>query len=540
MAKLHIKQIDRRVLQKAVKTPSYFSEKILGMRLHWYQIDCIDDKFPNKVMCWSRQIGKSTMVAIYVVWYIFAHKNKNILILSQDRDASRRFYRLVTSMILKNPILADMIEGEALQSGTRFVNGCEMINKAPGREGKSVRGDSVDLLIIDEADFIAEEVFVAAEQTTAATYGAIILISTPNKKGSTFHQYFTEGLEARMKYEGKIPLDDDEEPYDEPVGRKFGFKAYHYDYQVGLEAIRDDGRAQLSEMIVNRMRNKSARWKFQQEYEAEWSDDTSSYFQTQSILNAINEDYDMMMSGAPNRVYYMGVDWAKHIDKTVVTIGEVQPDGRLRIVYVWESHGRDWELQFQDVTNISKRFKIKRAFLDGTGVGDSLFDRFNGVGSPLYRKCERVVMTLQKKNDMFQHLSNLINAGGLEMPHLKQLVDEMMYLQYEKMEASEYVKIHAPKGRHDIGDDYPDSIALMTLGIKKDVYGSFMGKSLPTIKHAYPNYWEADKVDPAAKFRDRFSPNAFEGAIITNSKGSFRVDRTQKKRQNRGRYQRRF
>lgn len=507
MEVLNFEDLDERVEEKLITDPAYFSEKVLGLSLHWYQKKVINDPYPDKAMCWSRQIGKSTMVAVYVVWYIFTHANKNILILSQDRDASRRFYNMVIGFILNSPLLASSIDGDALQSITKFNNGTIMQNKAPGREGRSVRGDAVDLLIIDEADFIAEEVFDAAEQTTAARHGSIILISTPNKKGSTFHQYFKDGIDTWKKAQGIMKLEEEDDPdyfVGHPAGIKFGFKAYHYDYKTGLEVnvtlSNGKKRPQLSYKKVERMRAKSAYWKFQQEYEAIWAEDTASYFRSQSITDATDESYQMQNYGQPGRIYYMGVDFAKHVDKTVALIGEILDDGRCRIIHIYEVSGRNWVAQKKDLIAIAERFPISRAFLDGTGVGDTMFDELNGVHSPLYNKCERIVFTMPTKNNIFQNLSNLFNAGRLIIPHHKQMIDELMYLQYEKMEGSEYVKIHAPKGMVHIGDDYPDALALLGLGMSKNLLiGAFTGYLVRKQLSPYPNFWDANKGEGVPK-----------------------------------------
>jgi len=510
---LTYEDLDERIEDRLMTDPVFFAEKMLGMKLHWYQIMVIKDPYPYKAMCWSRQIGKSTLVAVYVVWYIFTNEDKNILILSQDRDASRRFYNTVISFILGNEILANSIKGDTLQSVTRFTNGVQMQNKAPGREGKSTRGDAVDLLIIDEADFIAEEVFVAAEQTTASRHGAIILISTPNKKGSTFYQYFTDGIEAWRKAKGEMPIDEEDHEFSEddgengynhlepeqyyvghPPGRRFQFKSYHFDFNVGLEVdvTLKDGtkRPQLSRLTVRRMRAKSAYWQFQQEYEAIWAEDVASYFASKLIIDATDSTYEMQDFGQPGRIYYMGVDFAKHVDRTVCLVGEVLEDGRLKIVHIYGVHGRNWVEQKKEIMDIANRFPIKRAFLDGTGVGDAMYDELNGVGSPLYNVCDRIVFTMPTKNNVYQNLSNLFNAGRIIIPHHKQLIDELMFLQYEKLEGSQYVRINNPKGMVGIGDDYPDAMALIGMGMAKNLLiGAFTGYLVRRNNSPYPNFW---------------------------------------------------
>ena len=122
-------------------------------------------------------------------------------------------------------------------------NGARIINKAGGRDGKSLRGYSVDLLIIDEADFIPNPVFVAGEQCTASVRGKIWLISTPNRKASTFYKYFHDGLEARKKYNNPELLETDEEPYEEPIGRDLIINHIMY---IGQRVLKH-----LNQMVVH-------------------------------------------------------------------------------------------------------------------------------------------------------------------------------------------------------------------------------------------------------------------------------------------------
>ena len=124
---------------------------------------------------------------------------------SQSRDQAREFYYRVLNLFKRHPILFSLIEKET-QAETRLFNGSRIMNRAVGTEGVSIRGLSIDLLIVDEADFIPELVFNAIEATQASSDGNLILISTPNKKGSTFYKYFQDGMEARREYEqGLIP-----------------------------------------------------------------------------------------------------------------------------------------------------------------------------------------------------------------------------------------------------------------------------------------------------------------------------------------------
>jgi phage FluMu gp28-like protein len=203
---MKIGKIDKTVAVRLKNDANYFCEKILGVKLHHYQQQVVNEKHRNLAMCWSRQTGKTFLLSIKAVHeavtFVPTETKKEflVMVLSQDRERAREFYNLILQHIHSNPLLAGMIEGDPKQSETKLSNGSRIINKAGGRDGKALRGYSVDLLIIDEADFIPNPVFVAGEQCTASVRGKIWLISTPNRKATTFYKYFNDGLQARRKY----------------------------------------------------------------------------------------------------------------------------------------------------------------------------------------------------------------------------------------------------------------------------------------------------------------------------------------------------
>lgn len=454
-------EITQQDIDKSYDSPSYFSEKFLKFILHWYQVEMLEAVVNGQdvCICCSRQIGKTEIMAIATVWFAVTRPNTLTCVVSQSRDQAREFYYRVLNLFKKHPILFSLIEKET-QGETRLLNGSRIMNRAVGTEGVSIRGLPIDLLIVDEADFIPELVFNAIEATQASTDGSLVLISTPNKKGSTFYKYFQDGWDARRKY--------DEGLLDRPVneiteeGDGMGFMSFHYDYKVGLEALRANGKPQLSKRVILRAKRNKPKYLFEQEYLAVWSEDISAYFNSQYIKDAFSAfeegGFVLLEEGEPNKQYYMGVDFAKQKDRTVAVIVEKVSEAEVRVVHRYVVEGRDWDRQLEDIRELARRFPIIKAYFDETGLGQVLVDlENNNYLSPLHGKIEGVVFSTKSKTAMYGNLTRLFGNRLIAIPNDKMFIDELIDLQYEKTDASEYVRIKAPTGGFD---DHPDALAL--------------------------------------------------------------------------------
>lgn len=476
--------IDKKIVLRLRNDGIYFSEKVLGVRLHYYQKEVMNDDHRFIAMCWSRQLGKTTLLAIKATHFAVTNSNKLIMILSQDRERAREFYNLVIGYIMSSPLTAQMVVGDPKQSETKLDNGTRIINKAAGRDGRSLRGYSVDLLIIDEADFIPEPVFVAGEQCTASVRGKIWLISTPFRKATTFYKYFQDGLEARRKWENPNLLDEDEKPYEAPIGRKYGFKSFWHDYTSGLKAFKSDGSTQIDESFVMKKKLSMPKWAFEQEYMALWSDDIASYFNEKQVLAVVNRDlkestfrYNKEFPG--QRVFF-GIDFAKHKDRTVIWCIGKQPNGDYKTLFVKEMEGRDWNNQLEEINTLVRDMQPELIFIDKTGLGDVMLDLMmksdympNGEKNYMLGRINEdtaISMQLSKKVSIYSHLQYMIGNQLIEIPNIQRCIDEFVYLQYEKTAQSEYVRIFAPEGtEEDLHDDYPDACALACQGTVDDI-----------------------------------------------------------------------
>ena len=152
------------------------------------------------VVNYSRQLGMSTMLAAYALWYGMSHADKTILINTNQfahaleiMDRVRHMYETMES--LKQGVL------EYNKGSIKFSNGSHIIARAASSDAQ--RGLSVDLLLIDSASWIANskaESYWASLQPVMNAGCRAMMFSSPGEPVGLFHSIFTgaprNGFEA--------------------------------------------------------------------------------------------------------------------------------------------------------------------------------------------------------------------------------------------------------------------------------------------------------------------------------------------------------
>ncbi len=128
-----------------------------------------------------RQMGYSTLTAAFVSWYVFFHNDKSVLFLANKQDVAKGLLKKVKLILAELPdwmLLSDLIVNQA--HSLEFSNGSSI--KAVGTSEDAGRGESLSLLIIDEAAIIRnfDEIWKAIK-STVSTGGKIIAGSCVTK-----------------------------------------------------------------------------------------------------------------------------------------------------------------------------------------------------------------------------------------------------------------------------------------------------------------------------------------------------------------------
>jgi len=162
----------------------------IGIAPDPWQLRLLRSEAPRVLLNCARQSGKSTMAAVVALHKALIDPGSLILILAPaERQAKELFSKVAEAYrTLGHIIPADSYRklGMELASGSR-------IEALPGTE-KTVRGFSgVDLLIVDEAARVADELYYAVRPMLAVSGGRLLMLSTPFGKRGVFHHEWTEG-----------------------------------------------------------------------------------------------------------------------------------------------------------------------------------------------------------------------------------------------------------------------------------------------------------------------------------------------------------
>jgi hypothetical protein len=209
----------------------------------------------------SRQSGKSTMAAILALHQALSSPSSLVLVLAPAERQAKELFTKVAQFyrLLGHPIPADSYRklGMHLSNGSR-------IEALPGTE-KTVRGFSgVDLLIVDEAARVADELYYATRPMLAVSGGRLLMLSTPFGKRGVFYEEWTS--EASSAWERYIV--------------------------TASECPR------IPPEFLEEERKTLGPWWFAQEYECRFMATVDQVFQTEVIDKAITDEVAPLFGGA--------------------------------------------------------------------------------------------------------------------------------------------------------------------------------------------------------------------------------------------------
>lgn len=174
--------------------------KIL-IQLHDFQKDMLEMFMGNRknIVCTSRQIGKTTIMCIYVLWLVTFFEYQNVVIVANKEKTAKEILKRIKLAYEELPgwIKPAVDKGGWSKESINFSNGSTV--KISATSADAIRGMAVSCLILDELAFvddgIVEDFWSAVYPTISSSKKAKVLIaSTPNGVGNKFHELW-EGVE---------------------------------------------------------------------------------------------------------------------------------------------------------------------------------------------------------------------------------------------------------------------------------------------------------------------------------------------------------
>ena len=451
-----IEKLNKEILVRLAKDPVFFCQKVLNFKPYWYQKMILQSKSRKIALCTGRQIGKTTALAKKVLHFAYTRANSLVLIISPSQRQSIEFLRRIKNDINSSELLRASIVRET-QTELEIRNGSRIISVPASTD--TIRGYSPDLVCIDEAaHFVSDEVYYEAVRPMLMhTKGSLILISTPKGKRGFFYEAFDKSKNPDFETHilPAIVTPEVVEKYkDWGLTKKDIGKPICPD--ISLQDLEAEKKAMDS-------------LTFMQEYMAKFLDESLSFFPYELISSCVDKRLGDSEYGLPNKKYFVGVDWGRKNDSTVITVVERDEDNIVKVVHIKEFSKISYEVVLDYIINLFRRFPILKLFSD-TGSGLSQIDRLKREGLPVFG----IDMSLKRKADMFTYLRMKMERGELKIPHNLKLIDQLHQFRQEITELGN-VRFKHPEGR-GYHDDYVDSLALAVYATKTGYVKPFVRK----------------------------------------------------------------
>ena len=390
-----------------------FAEDVLGLSLYPYQAKVLRDGSKRVLVCGGRQVGKSLMAAVKSLHHALTHRDSTVLLVAPTHRQSRNLLSMVVRLVESS-----VVEGSVRRrTGARIElsNGSRILALPSGRWGHGIRGYSADLVILDEAAFIPEEVITRAVlPMLSATDGTCWMLSTPWDRRHFFYRAYT----SRAWSVHRVPSS-----LNPRITRRF------------LEEQR--------EMIGEE--------RFRAEYLAEFVDDGGSYFPMSLLRRCIGDP--RMMRGLT-----VGYDPGGR-ESYAAAVGVGESGGRIHAPWhIWE-RGRSYVWFDLRLLEEHKRLGFRKIIVDETGIGGPILEHLRSLGLPARGE----VLTESKRGRILGNLKLLMERGLIVLPDSTDLLTSLNSIEYEATWRGTYRFSHRRGGY----DDLAYALALAVWGLRR-------------------------------------------------------------------------
>lgn len=233
----------------------------------------------NAIVLASRQIGKSVMMAIFVLWYCIFEQEKNVLITSYVKSASLMVISNIQEYYLALPFWLKPGVKRWLQGSMHFENRNVIMGEAT--TVRSATGRTIDLSIMDElgkVEATKAPLFLAAVFPTLASIrnSKCLICSTPcYYPNGEFDRLYLEAVAGKNDFVPhrvdwwQIPGRDEE--WSQREIQKIGKELFNREYGLQFYEIKDGLVKDKTRMLLERIKVKfenpsTLNNKFLQEY----------------------------------------------------------------------------------------------------------------------------------------------------------------------------------------------------------------------------------------------------------------------------------
>lgn len=405
--------------QRLLDEPSYFVEHYIGQEPFDYQEEFMNADNDRKAFVSGRQVGKSRTASWLALWKAVTYAGAEILITAKAQRQSMELFNQVKKEIRMSDVSED---AWGVTNSTRtelvFDNGARIVCLPVGRDGSNIRGYGTDLIIVDEAAFIKDEIFQQVlSPMLAVGDGTFVLLSTPfGKKGFLYERFNDPEWYTMQVPTSANPLVDDK--------------------------------------FIEEQRNNLTSTQFKQEILGQFVESADSFFQRDELMNcAVSDTVDQ-----ESDVTFLGVDLAAQGKDSSVYVC-VDADGN--VFHIESKNDAPMTDAMGRIRELDAYYDFNKIMVDATGLGTGVVDQ---VKEDLGRKVEGFKFTNEKKQSLYNTLKNELQDGDLRFEYVpgkndlagNKMVNQCLELEYSYTSTGKIRIEHPPNGH----DDFSDALAL--------------------------------------------------------------------------------
>lgn len=163
--------------------PSQWAHSQLQFTPNPKQAEVLDSSARFLILCCNRQWGKTTTIAIKALHHALHHPNQTIVIISRTKRQAGILISRATHFALSLRHKTRRVHG--YDFSLHLPNGSQII-AVPHNTDTSV-GNTAQVLIVDEAALVRDDVYFSVSPAVGRTKGAIWLLSTPRRQAGFFY-----------------------------------------------------------------------------------------------------------------------------------------------------------------------------------------------------------------------------------------------------------------------------------------------------------------------------------------------------------------
>jgi hypothetical protein len=354
----------------------------------------------------GRQVGKTLLSLNIVIKWLLSKKNITIMYVSPVESQSRKVYTQLHNSIIKT----GLVKKSTSSSGNIEIvmnNNSKVLFKAAAAED-SLRGETLDYLIIDEAVYIKEKVFLEILMPMLSVKGKKVFILSTTKGKNWFYNQYMYGLSDDPKYI-----------------RYASHKFTSYDSPYNDATIFDDLKSSMSEA------------QFNQEIMAEFIDSATIF---DNLLEQCTlEEINFPLS---EDKYFFGIDIGLKNDATVISI--FNQEGHLIKYYRYiQKEAPFIQEQIITLNNIWKPIKI---LIEENNQGLVIYQNIKSI---LFNKIETFCTTNKSKNEIINKLIYAFQKKEIFLINDEPLKEEFSNFVLINSENSSVTKFSGRSGFHD-------------------------------------------------------------------------------------------